>query len=835
MFGCDVLKRVKENEQLLTKSEIIVDGTNEKSEQVSAMLAQRPNSKLFSKLPLRLHLYNLARENRDSIFSDWRYGDARRAARLRKFYSDKQLDRIREWSLSFNDWLKNIGEPPSVLDSLATESSKNNLSAYYFKKGWFDVMVSDSLEDIGHQKVGLTFEVTKNQRYILDSLSTIISSPIIDSLYHQHQNESTIKSGEAFDEQNFISERERLTGLFRNLGIYHFSSDYVSFKFDTIGTNKKVHSILNIDDRVIRNEDSVTRVPFQPYTINKVQIYTDATTENREQFPNDSIKFRGFVFYSFGKMKYRPEALSKAIFIKPDSLFSDADRSLTYRYLNELQTFKYPNIEYQERPRDSSLLTTIYLSPRPKYGLGFDVNVSQSNIQVVGFSFSGALKIRNVFKGAETLEISAIGAVGASKDEADNKSKFFDINEIGTDMRLIIPRFVFPIALEGLIPNEMTPITRLSGGYSSQTNIGLDKQSIRAVLNYSWKPSAAGKNSIDLINVQYVRNLDPGNYFSVYQNSFSRLEDIALNTYNTPDSYLTDDGNGNINLDINQSDAFINLVVSDSDFNSADPQTAQNVRNIKERKTRLTQNNLIIASNFSYTKDKRDDVFDINYSIFKARLELAGNLLNAGKNLLNLKQNDNGEYQINNVAFSQYIKTDLDYIKHWSLGYGNVLAFRAYAGIAIPMGNSGSIPFSKSYFAGGTNDNRAWTAYNLGPGKTNSPNEFNEANMKLAFNLEHRYNLFGNFKGAFFIDAGNIWNAYTDRLNDPEATFDGFRDLQDIAVGSGFGIRYDISLFAFRFDIGFKTYEPAKVDGSKWFTNYNFSNAVYNIGINYPF
>ena len=340
------------------------------------------------------------------------------------------------------------------------------------------------------------------------------------------------------------------------------------------------------------------------------------------------------------------------------------------------------------------------MSPRPKYGLGFDVNVSQSNIQVVGFSFSGALKIRNVFKGAETLEISAIGAVGASKDEADNKSKFFDINEIGTDMRLIIPRFVFPIALEGLIPNEMTPITRLSGGYSSQTNIGLDKQSIRAVLNYSWKPSAAGKNSIDLINVQYVRNLDPGNYFSVYQNSFSRLEDIALNTYNTPDSYLTDDGNGNINLDINQSDAFINLVVSDSDFNSADPQTAQNVRNIKERKTRLTQNNLIIASNFSYTKDKRDDVFDINYSIFKARLELAGNLLNAGKNLLNLKQNDNGEYQINNVAFSQYIKTDLDYIKHWSLGYGNVFSLPGICRYCHTHGKFGKYSIFKELFCG---------------------------------------------------------------------------------------------------------------------------------------
>ena len=290
-----------------------------------------------------------------------------------------------------------------------------------------------------------------------------------------------------------------------------------------------------------------------------------------------------------------------------------------------MQTFKYPNIEYQERPRDSSLLTSIYLSPRPKYGLGFDVNVSQSNIQAVGFSFSSALKIRNVFKGSETLEISAIGAIGSSKDGAESRTNFFDINEIGTDLRLIIPRFVFPFNVEKLIPNEMTPFTRLSGGYSSQTNIGLDKQSIKAVLNYNWKPSSQVKNSMDLINIQYVRNLDPGRYFTVYQNSFSRLENIAVSSYPTPTSFLIMDEFGNANLDINQADQFIDLVASDNAFASSNPDDARNVRNIKERKTRFTQNNLIIASNFNYTFDKREKMFSTQTIRFlKVALNLQG-------------------------------------------------------------------------------------------------------------------------------------------------------------------------------------------------------------------
>ena len=42
----------------------------------------------------------------------------------------------------------------------------------------------------------------------------------------------------------------------------------------------------------------------------------------------------------------------------------------------------------------------------------------------------------------------------------------------------------------------------------------------------------------------------------------------------------------------------------------------------------------------------------------------------------------------------------------------------AFAGIAIPYGNSDFIPFSRSYYAGGPNDNRAWSVYKLGVGAT---------------------------------------------------------------------------------------------------------------------
>ena len=176
----------------------------------------------------------------------------------------------------------------------------------------------------------------------------------------------------------------------------------------------------------------------------------------------------------------------------------------------------------------------------------------------------------------------------------------------------------------------------------------------------------------------------------------------------------------------------------------------------------------------------------------------------------------------------------MDYTKHWDLGNENVFAVRAFGGAAIPYGNSNNIPFIRSFFAGGSNDNRAWQAYDLGPGSSGSPNEFNEANMKLAFNAEYRFNLLGPIKGALFMDAGNIWNVL-DNVEDEGAVFTGLRNLEELALGSGFGVRWDFDFFLIRFDIGFKTYNPALSRGNRFFKEYNFANAVYNVGINYPF
>ena len=831
--ACDAVKRVEATDYLLTENSFFINGQKKKSEELINLSFQKKNASLLG-APLGLYIYNLARPHKDSIFEAWLQKNPKRKQRLISKLSEKQLNQLKTSAIGFNRWLKNTGEAPVLLDSLKINKTKLNLERYYFSNGWFDRTVNYKVDTVGIKRAALRFEIETGTPYSIESLSERIDSPVIDTLYNNLKSDSYLKIGDQFKISNFDNERKRLTTAFRNSGAYHFSEQYIRYENDTIGTQNKVNITMQIQDRIIRNDDSIVRVPFQTYRIKDVNIYTDATFENRSKTISDSVSYNNYNVYAYGKLKYNPKALTDAVLITKGGLFKDLDRARTYRYLNELRTFKYPDIEYVENPQDTTLTANIYLTPKKKYGLGFDVSVSQSNIQKVGLSFTTGIVIRNVFKGAETLQISALGAIGASKDGASAEDRFFDINELGADIKLNIPRLFFPLNTDRIIPKYMSPSTQISTGFTGQTNIGLDKQTFNSIFRYKWFPSKKVTNTLDLVNLQYVRNLNPTNYFSVYQNSFSRLQSIALDSYSTPAEFLSTNANGQQSLLKSRADEFINLVNEDIPYKVSNPNEYQTVRNIQERKSRLVQDNFILASNFNYVRNSRENPFDTNFSIFRVKFELAGNLLYTASKLLDLENNSEGAYKVSGVPFSQYIKSEIDHIKLWDLGQSNVLALRSFFGIAIPLGNSTSIPFSKSFFAGGSNDNRAWTAYDLGPGRSDNNNEFNEANMKLAFSLEYRYNLFGNLNGAFFMDAGNIWNVLDD-VTDPKANFDSIRSLEDIAIGAGIGLRYDFSFFILRLDTGFKAYEPTFGDQNRWFNNFNFSNAVYNIGINYPF
>ncbi|WP_306293778.1 translocation and assembly module lipoprotein TamL [Winogradskyella forsetii] len=835
LSSCNVVKRVKSDEHLITINTILEDGDKVTDERINNIIAQRTNSGMrrFLGFPLKLHIYNLARPNIDSILYANVLSDSSKVNRRTALLSKKQFDKLMESRRNFNSWLKRTGEAPVIYDEDKTIKTASNLRKYYYSKGWFNNEITYEVDKDSNKLAQVTYKVKKHKPYILDSITPYISSPAIDSLYDKFSKNSLLKKGEQYDEQNYETERERINSYLRNAGFYHFGQDYIRFEMDTINTNHKVHTDIIIANRTIRGDDSTTTRPFKIYKIKEVNIFTDDNFNNRNKPITDTTTYKDFNLYSKEKLRFRPKALTDAVFINKGDTFSALAQSRTSRYLNDLQMFRYPNVDFIENEEDTTLTANIYLEPKKQYGLSFDPEINTSNIQTIGFSFSAGLKIRNIFRGAETLEISGIAAIGASKTRNDPESAFFDINEFGGNIRLTIPRLFSPFNTDKIIPKYMSPSTAMSISATSQQNIGLDKQSLSGIFSYNWFPSKTVTNTLELFNVNFVKNLNTSNYFGVYQNSFSRLNSIARDINYIPnDAFLQDDELGSNRYQ--PADVFIDDVLVGNTSLSASDDDYLTVNNIDERKERLTENNLIFSTSFDYKIDKRNNIFDNDFSVFKWRLELAGNLLSSISNIAGLTKNDDGNYEVFGVAFSQYVKAEIDYVKYVDLGRKNVFALRSYVGVAIPYGNSNSIPFAESFFAGGPNDNRAWTAYNLGPGSSKTTNEFNEANFKLHLSAEQRFSLFGAFQGAIFADAGNIWNVL-DNVEEDAATLTSFDSLRDIALGSGFGLRYDFDFFVLRFDVGFKTYDPSQVQSKRWFRDYNFSNAVYNIGINYPF
>ena len=121
------------------------------------------------------------------------------------------------------------------------------------------------------------------------------------------------------------------------------------------------------------------------------------------------------------------------------------------------------------------------------------------------------------------------------------------------------------------------------------------------------------------------------------------------------------------------------------------------------------------------------------------------------------------------------------------------------------------------------------------PGNHSNWSRINVGNLKFISSLEYRFKIINSIKGAFFIDAGNIWDISNSEVTEDAAKFKGVHSLKDIAIGSGFGMRYDLSFILIRLDLGFKTYEPYLKSKNKWFEHSNFNNVVFNFGISYPF
>lgn len=830
--ACKTINEIAGENYLLEKNIIIKNNEELINDPIRFLSLDKPNKRILG-IPFKLHLHEMASEKPDSIFEEWLRRKSKRKKLLNKILSPKQVNEIKRYKSSFNKWLKKNGEAPVFIDSSTIAKNIERFKQYFKNKGFFNTHVEVKKRLLPNQKGIVQYLIQTDNQYTIESIREEINSPALDSLYNLSFKNRLIKKGDPFNINTFEAERNRLINYFRNNGVYNFQQNNIQFTaaIDSSGIDTKIPVLVEISNLQKRENDTLKKVQYQIHKVKEINLYIDSASKlTQNTVFTDSITYKDFKVFYKEKLKYKPKALEEVVFIEKNKPYSDYSRILTYRYISNLRNFKYPSIIFKPIGKTSDLEANIFLSPKERFSMGFDLDFSHSNIQDFGFSLGSSFEIRNIFRGAEVLEVSIKNTLGSSSDIASLESQLFNLYELGADTQLKFPRIIFPVNLEELIPKTMNPSTSINFNATLQQNIGLDKQYFGANYQLNWEPNKLAKLNFKIIDLEFINNQNISNYFNVYRNSYDRLNEIGKQVNSNPNHF---DTNGNLIIPEGANN-FIAEVLNNQTSLTKENNSYQDINLVKERQDRLTTNNLILGSSFGIYYNSQQNLLDETFFQFQWKLSLIGSLLNEILKSSRTEKNINGQYEIAGVTPSQFIKTEINYIKHWQLYQNTVLAFRAFSGVAIPFGNANSIPFSRSYFSGGSNDIRGWRAYKLGPGSSNNMNEFNEANFKLTLNLEYRFPFIGKMNGALFIDAGNIWNVL-DNISDSAYRFEGFKDLNEIAIGTGFGIRYDFDFFVLRLDTGFKTYNPALPRESRWQTKYSIKEAVFNIGINYPF
>lgn len=821
--ACNTAKYITENEHLLKKNTVIVNDKKNVEDEVNDYVIQRPN-RLSLGIPVALHFYNLGNKKHETSYAKWKDSFPSKERKFSTVFSEKQTRGFRKFKYNFNQWVFKNGEAPVVLDTTKTKLTRDNLKQHFINQGYFRAKVDYKTHFKNNKLVNVEYIIKTGEAFSLDSISREIKSPVLDSIFKLHKEKSFIKKGKQFKYYFFEDEADRITKLYRNSGIYHFTKSAIGFKADSTSNSYKSDIKLNISDRFIEQNDSIYTEPYKVQKINKIDVFTDYTFNRKDERYTKTDQYNGINFYAHDGLKYNSKLLSNSIFIDPNKIYRDEDKNLTRKHLRGLQNFKIVNIKYDEID-DENLAAKIYLTPYKKYSFSANTELTHSNIKQLGVSGKISVLNRNTFRGLEILRFSVQGSFfNSSRDAANNSGGFLNAYEFGGDVSLEIPRILFPLKTDKIISKTMSPKTQFTFGSSFQKNIGLDKQKFTGILDYNWESTKTKKHKFELLNAQYIRNKNVNDYYNIYRSEYNSLSDIS-NDLSLSSNLPTDD------KDLAGIQTFISFVLDNSNgLQNSNPSEYLTVQNVKKRYEIITEDLLVPVISYQYTYNNSESYKDANFSFFRARVASSGALTT-----VLIKKPTNRPKELAGIRVAQYFKTDLEYKKFWGTSSDNVLAFRSLLGIAIPYGNSDEIPFSRSYFIGGANDLRAWKIYDLGPGSIKNGLEYNVGTLKFLASLEYRFKIINSVKGALFADAGNIWDISKSNLIEPEGKFNGLKSLNSIALGTGFGIRYDFNFLVIRLDLGFKTYEPYQNDDSKWFSNYNFGNAVYNIGINYPF
>ena len=694
----------------------------------------------------------------------------------------------------FNTWLnKHFGEEPSLYNEKKLTTITHKMSRYLNNIGYFNSDVK--FETTFKRKIAnIKFIINPSTPYIVSNIKYDISDNVLQGFFNKIKSETLIKTGNIYNAYTFDDERDRITKDLRNNGYFYFNRNYIQFVVDSNFNKHKMNVDMVINNVKKQNENAPgesIEENHKRYFINTVTVIPEFDPNNtldydtifhNIDFWKDTNKYT-YIFLYNKKKHLLPSAFNSAIKIKPGQPYSAKKVQTTYRKLFNYQIIQTANISFDSVASDNDSLNKNYLNSRIQLK---DSKLNRFAAEVEGTNSSGDLGIRgslvvlnkNIFKRAEVFRIRLKGGVEAQtfSDPSEGSNGLFNTFEAGIDGTIFFPRFLSPIRLDKF-NQEYIPNTNLNFGFNYQKRPYYSRNITNFDIGYSWKSGKSVSHILTPININYV-NIDPTPYF---------------------DSILENEPN----------------------------------RRLREQYS----DHMIVGLRYSYIFNNQNMMALQHFNYLRVDLESSGNLLHAINSVAGTPKSDSGYYQVLGVRYSQFVRMNIDFRHYYYFSKKtNSLVTRLLFGAGIPYLNSDELPYEKGFYAGGANDMRGWLFKELGPGEYSGDSPYEKVgDIQIEGNIEYRFPIYSFFKGALFIDIGNIWT-YKKSETFPGGQFYFDKFISQMAIDAGVGFRFDFKVLIFRIDVAAPMRNPAYPSSNRWRMAYlQPIDFVWNFGIGYPF
>jgi outer membrane protein assembly factor BamA len=687
-----------------------------------------------------------------------------------------------------NKYLRKIGEEPSIWEPYVTKRTVEQLKIYLKRKGYYYNEVKDSIK-IKKKKLNLIYFIKPGNPYKIRNITFNAEDSNIRKILFADTINTLIKRKGILDEDILTNERMRLEYLFKNNGYYNFSKDFIYFNIDT-AFQLRTDIAMQINNNEIKSGKGNVILPYKVFKIRNVTISTESNQGgDRDKYGNiiktDSIFSNGLKFIYRENFYVKPSVILQSNYLIPGNTFHISNVDETRRYLYSLNVFSMVDIQFKEiPPSDSTSLN--YLDCKIRL---LPLTIQSNTVEVEGTNSSGNLggalnlvyQHRSLFGNAEALNLKFRGAMEAIK--SNNVNHINKTVEYGVEATINFPKFLLPLNTINFV-KKYNPKTSVTIAYNYQKRPDFTRTVANTSFGYNWKQNRFITHYFNPVEINYVD----------IKNKTAGFDSLLKDPY-LKNSYT---------------------------------------------------NHLVTVTSYSLVYNSQNINKSSSFSYFRFNVESAGSIVTLVNKISNnpkfSEADGNSYYKLFATRYSQYVRTDVDFRHYRNLSPGSSVAYRFFAGLAYPYGNSNAVPFEKQYFSGGANSIRGWQVRTVGPGSfkdsvttTQYPNSTGD--IKLEANIEYRFKIIWILRGALFADAGNIWTIkYSKDRKGSQFLWDKF--VNDIAVGSGFGFRFDLKFFLFRTDIGLKMRDPSRDIGDRWIFSQKrlmASDFAISIAIGYPF